>query len=156
MSMGGPVPHRYLEDFAVGDVYEAGSVQVTEAEIIEFARRYDPQRFHIDAEAARQSPYAGLIASGWHTIALSMRLLVDSIFGDSAGLGSPGVDEIRWPHPVRPGDTLTVRMTVLDSRPSRSKPDRGIMRFRVEVANQDGETVMTMQGVGLVGRRPVT
>jgi acyl dehydratase len=149
------VPARYLEDFAVGALYEAGSVRITEAEIVEFGRRYDPQRFHVDAEAARGSPYGGLIASGWQTIALSMRLLVDQIFGDSAGMGSPGVDEIRWPRPVRPGDTLAVRMTVLDSRPSRSKPDRGIMRFSVDTANQDGDSVLTMTGVAIIGCRPI-
>jgi acyl dehydratase len=148
------VPSRFLEDFVAGTVYDAGSVQISEAEIVEFAQRYDPQQFHVDIEAARRSPYGGLIASGWQTIALSMRLLVDQIFGDSASMGSPGVDEIRWPRPVRPGDTLAVRMTVLDSRPSRSKPDRGILRFSVETANQDGDTVLMMTGVAIVGRRP--
>ncbi len=148
------MPTRFLEDFVVGAVFEAGSVTVSEAEIVEFGRRYDPQRFHVDAEAARASPYGGLIASGWQTIAVTMRLLVDQIFGDSAGMGSPGVDEIRWPRPVRPGDTLTARLTVLEARPSRSKPDRGILRFRVEVTNQDGEHVLSLTGVGIIGRRP--
>jgi len=145
---------RYLEDFVPGDVYRAGSVRLTEAEIVEFARRYDPQPFHLDAEAARASTYGGLIASGWHTVAATMRLLVDNVFNGSASMGSPGVEALRWLLPVRPGDTLWPRAIVLETRPSRSKPDRGILRFRVEVENQDGEMVMSMEGAGIVGRRP--
>jgi acyl dehydratase len=148
------MPTRYLEDFHPGMVAEAGSVQVTEAEILEFATRYDPQPFHVDAEAARRSIYGGLIASGWHTVALTMRLLVDNVFQGSASMGSPGVDNLRWLLPVRPGDTLSPRVTVLETRASRSKPDRGVLRFRVEVANQDGELAMTMEGAAFVGRRP--
>lgn len=148
------MPTRYLEDFVPGDVYRAGSVRLSEAEIVEFARRYDPQPFHLDAEAARASTYGGLIASGWHTVAATMRLLVDNVFNGSASMGSPGVDALRWLLPVRPGDTLSPRAIVLEARPSRSKPDRGILRFRVEVENQDGEMVMSMEGAGIVGRRP--
>jgi acyl dehydratase len=148
------VPTRYLEDFPPGAVYEAGTVTVSEAEIVEFARRYDPQAFHVDPAAARASIYGGLIASGWHTVALTMRLLVDHVLGDSSGLGSPGVDEVRWLLPVRPGDTLAVRLTVLEARPSRSKPDRGLMRFRVEVENQDGALALSMVGLWLAARRP--
>jgi len=148
------VPQRYLEDFVPGAVYQAGSVQVTEAEIVEFATRYDPQPFHVDAEAARASIYGGLIASGWHTVAMTMRLLVDDIFNGTVSMGSPGVDEVRWLLPVRPGDTLSPRAIVLETRPSRSKPDRGVLRFRVEVENQDGALAMSMIGAGIIGRRP--
>jgi acyl dehydratase len=145
---------RYLEDFEPGGVHAAGSVQLSEEEILEFARRYDPQVFHVDPEAARTTIYGGLIASGWHTVAVTMRLLVDHVFGAAANMGSPGVDEIRWPRPVRPGDTLSVRVTVLDVRPSRSKPDRGVLRFRVDADNQDGEPTMSMVGASIMGRRP--
>jgi acyl dehydratase len=144
----------YLEDFEPGSVHAAGSVQVSEDEILAFARRYDPQPFHVDADAARASIYGGLIASGWQTVALTMRLLVDNVFSEAASMGSPGVDEIRWPRPVRPGDTLSPRVTVLETRVSRSRPDRGILRFRVDVDNQDGEPVMSMAGASFVGCRP--
>lgn len=147
-------PTRYLEDFEPGAVYEAGTVQVTEAEIVEFAARYDPQPFHVDRDAARASIYGGLIASGWHTVALTMRLLVDNVFNTAASMGSPGIDELRWLLPVRPGDVLSPRVIVLETRPSRSKPDRGILRFRVEVTNQAGELAMTMVGAAFIGRRP--
>jgi acyl dehydratase len=144
----------YLEDFEPGSVHAAGSVQVSEAEILEFATRYDPQPFHVDAESARASIYGGLIASGWHTVALTMRLLVDNVFNEAASMGSPGVDEVRWPRPVRPGDTLSPRVTVLETRVSRSRPDRGVLRFRVDVDNQDGEPVMSMVGASFVACRP--
>ncbi len=148
------VTTRYLEDFVPGAVYEAGSVQLTEAEIVEFATRYDPQAFHVDADAARASIYGGLIASGWHTVAVTMRLLVDNVFNQVASMGSPGVDALRWHLPVRPGDTLSPRAIVLETRPSGSKPDRGILRFRVEVTNQDGVLAMSLDGAAFIGRRP--
>jgi acyl dehydratase len=148
------MPSRYLEDFVPGTVFEAGSVRLTEAEIVEFATRYDPQPFHVDPDAGERSIYGGLIASGWHTVAVSMRLIVDHVLSDSASMGAPGVDELRWLLPVRPGDTLSPRMIVLEARPSRSKPDRGVVRFRVEVTNQAGELAMTMIGAGFIGRRP--
>ena len=144
---------RYFEDFSPGETIELGSVAVTEAEIVEFARRYDPQYFHVDPEQAKDSPYGGLIASGWHTVALCMRLMVDGVFGDSAGMGSPGVDELRWLEPVRPGDVLTGRLIVLETIPSRSKPDRGVVKFRSELDNQHGETVLRFDGLGMMGRR---
>ena len=150
------MPLRYLEDFEPGAVFPAGSVQISEAEILEFARRYDPQVFHVDPDAARASIYGGLIASGWQTVAVTMRLLVDHVFGQSAAMGSPGVDEVRWHRPVRPGDTLSPRVTVLESRVSRSKPDRGVLRFRVDVDNQDGELVMSMVGTAFIGCRPAS
>lgn len=146
----------YFEDFAVGDTLELGSVTVSEDEIIEFARAYDPQPFHIDPNAAAHSIFGGLIASGWHTCALTMRLMVDGLLSKAASLGSPGVDQIRWQRPVRPGDTLTARATVLEVRPSQSKPDRGSMRIRTEVTNQEGETVMWMESIGIMGRRSAT
>jgi acyl dehydratase len=145
---------RYFEDFAPGQTYDAGSVTVTEDDIIGFARQYDPQPFHVDPAAARASIYGGLIASGWHTTALAMRLLVDSIFKDTAGMGSPGVDEIRWVRPVRPNDTLSVSLTILETRGSESRPDRGIIRFRVEAHNQAAERAMHMTGAGFIARRP--
>jgi acyl dehydratase len=146
---------RYLEDFEVGDNFALGSCRVTRDEILEFARRYDPQPFHVDEEAAQRSIYGGLIASGWHTTAMLMRLLVDGIAG-AASMGSPGADEIRWLKPVRPGDTLTARGLVLDVVPSRSKPDRGHIRVAYEVFNQKGEKVMTMISRGIYARRPRT
>jgi acyl dehydratase len=148
------MPSRYFEDFAVGTVFDAGSVTVSAAEIVEFGTRYDPQPFHIDAEAAQASIYGGLIASGWHTAALMMRLFVDSIAADTAALGSPGVDELRWLLPVRPGDTLSVRMTVVEARGSQSKPDRGLVRGRFEVTNQDGALAMSLLALMFVLRRP--
>ena len=144
----------YLEDFHPGDTLDLGSCTVSRDEILEFARRYDPQPFHVDEEAARASIYGGLIASGWHTTALLMRLLVDGMVNGAHSMGSPGVDEIRWLKPVRPGDTLTARAVVLDVVPSRSKPDRGHLRTRYEVFNQRGEKVMTMVSLGIFRRRP--
>src|SRR3954463_9658588 len=114
---------RYLADSKPGSVHHAGSVQLSGAEILEFATRYDPQPFHVDPAAASASIYGGLIASGWQPVAVPMRLLVDPVFKDAASMGSPGVDEIRWLRPVRPGDTLSPRVTVLETRVSRSKPD---------------------------------
>ena len=148
------MPSRYLEDFVPGTVFEAGSVRLTEAEIVEFATRYDPQPFHVDAEAAERSIYGGLIASGWQTVALTMRLLVDNVFQGSASMGSPGVDELRWLLPVRPGDTLSVRMVILELVPSRSKPDRGSVKVAYETRNQRGELVQSVIGRGIIARRP--
>jgi acyl dehydratase len=148
------VPTHYFEDFTPGAAFEAGRVTVSESEIVEFATRYDPQPFHVDVEAARASIYGGLIASGWHTAALMMRLVVDGILADTAALGSPGVDELRWLLPVRPGDTLSVRMTVVEARVSRSKPDRGLVRARFEVTNQEGALVMSQVALMFVLCRP--
>jgi len=149
-----PIEDRYFEDYAVGSVHEFGSVEVEEAEVIAFARRFDPQLFHVDPEAARKTAFGGLIASGWHTGSLAMRLLVDHYISHVASLGSPGIDELRWLRPVRPGDTLSVRVTVTEARPSRSKPDRGIVRSFVEVLNGDREVVMTLSALTLILRRP--
>ncbi|HYA47507.1 MAG TPA: MaoC family dehydratase [Burkholderiales bacterium] len=126
---------------------------LTPESIMEFARRYDPQPFHVDEQAARQSAYGGLIASGWHTVSLAMRMICDAYLLDAASLGSPGVNEVRWLKPVRPGDAIRLRMTVLEAKPSRSKPDRGTVLHRWEVFNQKDETVMTMEGYGMFRRR---
>lgn len=146
--------NRYFEDYTPGHVYEFGSVTVTEAAIIEFARQFDPQYFHIDPEKAQASRFGGLVASGWHTIGMAMRLYVDHYLSHAASLASPGVDEIRWPNPVRPGDTLRVRVTILEARPSRSKPDRGIVRGKIEALNQRDDIVLSMIGMSILGRRP--
>ncbi|MEM5429134.1 MaoC family dehydratase [Cupriavidus oxalaticus] len=144
----------YFEDFEVGSRRELGSYVVTEEELLAFARQYDPQPFHIDKEAAAKSIYGGLISSGWMTCSIMMRLLVLSTTGKSASMGSPGVDEIRWIKPVFAGDTLTVVLNVLDTRPSQSKPDRGIVHTQWEATNQRGELVCTVKGMGMYGRRP--
>ncbi|MDF2750112.1 MAG: putative MaoC-like dehydratase [Gaiellaceae bacterium] len=148
------MPAQYFEDFRPGQTVELGSRTVTEEEIVAFARQWDPQPFHTDAEAARDSVFGGLIASGWHTGAMWMRLYVDSLLGSSASQGSPGVEELRWLAPVRPGDTLTGRLEVLEAVPSERRPDRGTVRIRAEMVNQDGVTVMSMTSRGHFGRRP--
>jgi acyl dehydratase len=146
---------RYFEDFRVGEVLALGSRQVSEAEIVAFARQFDPQPFHTDPERARASIYGGLIASGWHTASLFMRLLVDGFVATMAeSMGSPGIDKIEWLKPVRPGDTLTGRFTILDLVPSKSRPDRGTIKALGEMLNQKGETVMTIRSIGFFGRRP--
>jgi acyl dehydratase len=147
---------RYFEDFAVGDVTQLGTVDVSEAEIIEFAKRFDPQPFHIDPEAAKDGPFGGLIASGWHTAAMFMGMFVRTILLDSASMGSPGVEELRWTAPVRPGDTLTARVTVTDVQPSSTNPKRGTVFTTSEVFNQNGELVATMKARGFFGRRPTS
>ncbi len=140
-------PHddRYFEDYLPGEVYSYGSVTLDEASIIEFARLYDPQPFHIDPVAAQDAIYGGLIASGWHTTSVMMRLLVDHVLSPASSLGSPGCDELRWLRPVRPGDSLSVRIEIVDGRRSRSNPDRGLVSCRLEVLNQRDEIVMTMR-----------
>jgi acyl dehydratase len=149
-----PIDERYFEDYIAGSVYEFGSITVDEEEIIEFARRYDPQVFHIDPEAARKSPFGGLIASGWHTAALAMRLLVDHYISRVASAGSPGADKLRWLKPVRPGDEISLRVTVLEATRSKSRPDRGTVRSFVEVMNQHREVVMSREAVGITLCRP--
>jgi acyl dehydratase len=144
----------YFEDFPPGDVRESPARTVTREEMVAFAREFDPQPFHTDEEAASTTIYGGLIASGWHTVAILMRLMWDAFLADAASLGSPGVDEVRWLKPVRPGDTLRARFTVVEAVPSRSKPDRGVVRSFSEVFNQHGEVVMSLRGLGLFARRP--
>jgi len=144
---------RYFEDYKVGNAYNLGTITVTEGEIIEFARRYDPQDFHLDRAKAAASEFGGIIASGWHTISLAMRVYVEHYLSHVASLGSPGIDNIQWPNPVKPGDTMTIRATILEARPSRSKPDRGIVRTRIEGVNQKDEPVLTMTAVNFLRRR---
>ncbi len=150
-----PPEHRYFEDYETGHVYEFGSVTMTEPEIVEFARQFDPQDMHIDPAKAATGEFGGLIASGWHTIGVAMRLYVDHYLSHVASLASPGVDEVRWPKPVRPGDTLRIYVTILETRPSRSKPDRGIVKVRLEALNQSDEVVLSMTAVSILGRRAV-
>jgi acyl dehydratase len=146
----------HLDDLKPGMTLELGSVTVTREEILDFAGRYDPQPIHVDEAAARRSIYGGLIASGWLTVSLCMRRIVDGFLGRAASLGSPGCDEVRWLKPVRPGDTLTYRAEILEVTPSRSKPDRGIARVRYEAVNQAGEPVLRITGMQMLGRRPVS
>lgn len=145
---------RYFEDFKPGDVIELGSRTITKDAIIAFAREFDPQIFHLDEDAARETIFGGLIASGWHTGSLMMRLLYDGLIKDTISLGSPGIDQMRWVKPVRPGETLSGRLTVTETIPSRSKPDRGIVRSLMELRNQHGDVVVTIQGMSLLGRKP--
>jgi acyl dehydratase len=145
---------RYWEDFEVGELTELGSVDVTEQEVLEFARRYDPQPFHVDPDAAAAGPFGGLIASGWHTTALFMGMFVRSVLLDSASMGSPGVEEIRWLAPVRPGDRLSGRVTVTGAQPSATNPRRGTIFTTSEVLNQEGAVVMTLKARGFFARRP--
>ena len=144
---------RWFEDFAPGDEFELGPVEVTEAEIVEFAARYDPQPFHLDPEAARDSLFGGLVASGWHTTGLFMGMYVREVLNDSASLGSPGVEEIRWLAPVRPGDVLRARSTIVETRPSSKDPQRGTVFTHNEVLNQNGVVVMTLKARGFFARR---
>jgi acyl dehydratase len=144
----------YWEDFPVGSVREFGGITLSKEDILRFAKEYDPQRFHVDEEAAKRSPYGGLIASGWQTCALAMRMSCDAYLLDSASVGSPGVEQVRWVKPVRPGDTLRVRLEVLESRLLKSKPGVGLVRNRWDMLNQHGEQVMQMEGYGMFLRRP--
>jgi acyl dehydratase len=144
----------YFEDFHEGQTIDVGTRTVTEEEILDFATKFDPQPFHVNKEAAEKSIYGSIIASGWHTCSMMMRMMVDGFLRDVASMGSPGVDEVRWIKPVRPGDTLKVSTTILEVRPSTSKPDRGIVKTEWHAVNQHGELVVTVKGMGLYGRRP--
>ena len=145
---------RYLEDFAAGQVFKSGRKRVDKDEIFAFAKEYDPQPYHLDEEAACKSPFAGLAASGWHTAAITMRLLVDGEFKPAGGILGVGFDELRWPRAVRPGDELHVHSEVLEVRSSKSKPDRGMIRVRNTTFNQNDEPVQIFTGNLLVPRRP--
>jgi acyl dehydratase len=140
-AVGSTAVTRYFDDFPVDATYELGKKTVTEDEILRFGREFDPQVFHTDPEAALQSSFGGLVASGWHTCAIHMRLFVDSLLSDTATLGGVGVDEMRWLVPVRPGDTLSGRATVIGATPSRTKPQRGTVGMRLELSNQDEKLV---------------
>jgi acyl dehydratase len=143
----------YWEDFKVGDTAVLGERRIEKDEIIEFASQWDPQPFHVDEQAAAKSFFGGLIASGWHTCCIAMRMMCDAFLLDSASLGSPGVDHVRWLKPVRPGDTLRMERTVMESRASASKPDLGIVKSRWNLYNQNNEEVMSMEGIQLFKRR---
>jgi len=145
---------RYFEDFVEGQALELGSRRVELEEAIAFAREYDPQPFHVDPEAASRTPFGGLIASGWHTLAINSRLGVDGIMRDTAGLGSPGIEEVRWPKPVRPPATLHGRGTVLSVKPSERSPARGTVRFLCELRDDEGDVVLHAVIPMFVARRP--
>ena len=143
----------YWEDFKAGEVHQLGEKHVGKEEMIAFAKQFDPQPFHVDEAAAKASMYGGLIASGWHTVALVMRMMCDSYMLDSASLGSPGIENLKWLKPVRPGDTLRAQRTTLEVRASKSRPEMGLVKTRWEVVNQNGEPVMTMEDYGMFQRR---
>ncbi len=145
---------RWFEDYVEGSALEFGPLTVDEAEVIDFGRRFDPQPFHVDPAAAAAGPYGGLIASGWHTCSLMMRLLAEQYLSPASSLGSPGIDQLRWILPVRPGDELTLRTTVREARRSRTKPDRGLVRTHVELVNQSGAVVLSLLAMNLVRTRP--
>jgi len=151
--MSAPESRLAFEDFQVGRVFEFGGRHVDRDEVLAFAAAYDPQPFHLDEEAANASVLGGLSASGWHTCAMTMRMMCDGYLLNSTSQGSPGLDNIRWLKPVRPGDTLSVRMSILEARTSKNRPQIGLVRSQWEVRNQHGDTVMTMEGWGMFGRR---
>ena len=144
----------YFDDFKPGDRFESPGKTLSESEILDFAFRYDPQPIHMDVGAANDGPYGGLIASGFQTLVVGFRMLWQTGVLNAASLGSPGMDELRWLKPVRPGDTLRTVIEVLESRPSKSKPDRGVCRLKWDVLNQHDETVLTMTSIQILARRP--
>jgi acyl dehydratase len=147
------VSKLYWEDFKSGRVFEGGPRRVTRDEIVEFAAEYDPQPFHLDEAAARASMFGGLAASGWHGCCILMRMIVDTFAGNSSSMGAPGIDEVKWLVPIRPDDWLTLRATVLDTRASQSKPDRGFVKFSFELYNASGARVLAMTTSMMYGRR---
>ena len=149
-----PIDDRYLEDYTTGAVYEYGYRTVTRDEILGFAAAFDPQPIHLDPQFAESGPFNGLIASGWHTASVFTRLYVDHYVSRVAGLASPGVDEVRWPAPLRPGDRVRIRCTILESRVSRTKPDRGLVRTRGQLINGDDQDVLRLDLMNLFARRP--
>lgn len=148
-----PAIKYYWEDFHVGRTIESGNIPISEEEIVHFARQYDPQPFHIDKAAAADSSFGGIVASGWHTCSLAMRLICDSYLLEAASNGSPGIEKLQWLKPVRPGDTLQLRVRVLESRLSASKPTIGLVRSQWQMFNQDNECVMSMEGYSMIRRR---
>ena len=145
---------RYFEDFETGESLMSPGVTLTEASIIDFAFQYDPQRFHINTEAAKESPYGGLIASGFQTLTYAFRMFFHMALINDTGFGSPGIDELRWTEPVRPGDTIRTKVTILEKRESRSRADRGIMRLGFVVYNQKDQEVMTFTTIAFTARKP--
>jgi acyl dehydratase len=149
-----PRDDRYFEDYQPGAVYQYGYRQVSEDEILTFARQFDPQPIHVDPGFAEQGPFGGLIASGWHTSSLAMRLIADHYLSTVASLASPGIDELRWPAPLRPGDTVRLRGEIVEARVSRSKPDRGLIRTKVTLITQQDQDVLSFVAMNLMLRRP--
>jgi acyl dehydratase len=145
---------KWFEDYKPDEKFTFGDHLVTEKEIIDFANLYDPQSFHIDPTAAEASSFGGLIASGWMTSALLMRMMCDHFISSASAMGSPGIDHLRWIKPVRPGDRIHARITVIKTQLSRSKPDRGLITLRQEVINQNGEVVMSLEGMAMLRCRP--
>jgi len=145
---------QYFEDYAVGQVYRSGRHQIDKEQIIAFARQFDPQFYHLDEEAAKNSPFKGLAASGWHTAAITMRLMVDGEFKPAGGILGVGFDQLSWSRPVRPGDELRVTSKIMEVRPSKSRPDRGMIRVQNTTLNQNDEAVQTFTANLLVPRRP--
>ncbi|MBA3743073.1 MaoC family dehydratase [Sporichthya sp.] len=148
-----PVDDRYFEDYVEGGTYEYGHLSATEDEIVEYARQFDPQAIHIDRDYARSGPFGGIIASGWHTASLMMRMFADHYLTHNASLASPGIDEVRWPAPLRPGDQLKLRVTTAEARPSKSKPDRGLIFTDAALINADDLPVMTLRAMNMIARR---
>ncbi|RAU21380.1 acyl dehydratase [Paramagnetospirillum kuznetsovii] len=153
MTFKSTIDDRYFEDYVKGAIHEFGRYEVTEAEVIDFASRYDPQDFHTDPQAAAKTVFGGVIASGWHTCGMMMRMYADHYLTKVASLASPGLDALRWIMPVRPGDVLSVRVTIEEAVPSKSKPDRGVVTSFIETLNQNGQVVMSMRAVNMVARR---
>jgi acyl dehydratase len=151
-----PIDDRFFEDYQIGAKYSYGAIAVSEAEILEFARKFDTQSIHIDPVAAAQGPFGGIIASGWHTTAIMMRLLADHYVSANASLASPGIDELRWTAPVRPGDELSLTVTVANARRSNSKPDRGMVHTAVQLFNQRNEVVLTLTAMNFIRCRQVS
>jgi acyl dehydratase len=145
---------QYFEDYAVGQIYRTGRHRIDKEEIVAFARQFDPQPFHLDEEAAKKSPFKGLAASGWHTAAITMRLMVDGEFKPAGGILGVGLDQFSWLRPVRPGDELHVTSEVIEVRPSKSRADRGTIRMRNTTLNQNDEPVQVFTSNGIVPRRP--
>ncbi|MEC9247956.1 MAG: MaoC family dehydratase [Pseudomonadota bacterium] len=146
----------YLEDYKIGLSYEFGSIEISKDDIVSFAKKFDPQYFHLDEELAEASQFNGLIASGWHTCSIMMRLLVQNFISECSSLGSPGVDKIRWLEPVRPGDSLSIKVKVIENRRSKSKPDRGIVRSKIEVLNRQRVVVLNMETTGFFLSRKIS
>jgi acyl dehydratase len=149
-----PATRYWFEDFTPGWTFENGPRTLSAAEIVAFAREWDPQRFHTDEARARETPFGGLIASGWHTAGVAMRLMCDGYLLESSCVGSPGIDELKFLQPVRPGDALRFRSTVIEAAPSKTRPNRGTVTFRWEVINQRGEVALSMLGKQLFLKRP--
>jgi acyl dehydratase len=145
---------HYLEDFAAGQIFNTGRLSVDKEQIVTYAKQFDPQPYHLDEDAARKSPFQGLAASGWHTAGLTMRLLVDGELKPAGGILGVGFDNLSWPRPVRPGDELYAKSEIIEVRPSKSKPDRGMIRVQTTTYNQKDEPVMIFIGNLLVPRRP--